>query len=83
MISEQRRDMFKDLYRMAEYYERPPFRPGDIDWNAEWFVTAENAQLRPFLTKYPDNQMALQLALAIVDDASRQAREMNYMEAKT
>lgn len=80
MIDQKRREMFVDLYRMAEYYERPPFRPGDIDGNAEWFVTAENAQLRPFLMKYPDNQMALDLAMAIIDEASRQAREMNYME---
>lgn len=83
MLSEKRREMFKDLYRMAEYYEQPPFKPGDIDGNANWFVGANEAQLRPFLTKYPDNQMALDLAMAIIDEASRQAREMNYMEAKT
>ena len=78
VIDPKRREMFVDLYRMAEYYEQPPFRPGDIEWNANWFVTANEEQLRPFLTKYTD-QLALDLAMAIVDEASRKAAELNKM----
>ena len=63
---------------MAEYYERPPFRPGDIDGNANWFVIANEDQLLPFLAKYTD-QMAMDLAIAIVDEASRRAAELNKM----
>ena len=78
MIDPRRREMFTDLYRMAEYYEQPPFRPGDIEWNANWFVAANEEQLRPFLAKYHD-QMALDLAMAVVDEASRKAAELNKM----
>lgn len=78
MIDPRRREMFTDLYRMAEYYEQPPFRPGDIEGNANWFVAANEKQLRPFLTKYPD-RMALDLAMAVVDEASRKAAELNKM----
>ena len=78
MIDPRRREMFTDLYRMAEYYEQPPFRPGDIEGNANWFLTANEEQLRPFLTKYPD-RMALDLAMAVVDEASRKAAELNKM----
>lgn len=77
MKSETMREMFKDLYRMAEYYEQPPFRPGDIDGNANWFVKANDEQLLPFLAKYPDSKMAIDLAVAIVDEASRKAAEAN------
>lgn len=78
MIDPKRREMFVDLYRLAEYYEQPPFRSGDIEWNANWFVISNEEQLRPFLTKYTD-QMALDLAIAIVDEASRKAAELNKM----
>lgn len=78
MVDQNRRDLFHDLYRMAEYYEQPPFRPGDIEGNANWFVIAEEEQLRPFLTKYTD-QMALDLAMAVVDEASRKAAALNKM----
>ena len=77
MISEERRKMFSDLYRMAEFYENPPFKPGDIDGNADWFVMAQKAQLIPFLLKYPDDQLAAGLAMAVIDEANRQAGEMN------
>ena len=30
VIDPKRREMFVDLYRLAEYYERPPFVSGDI-----------------------------------------------------
>ena len=78
MIDPKRREMFTDLYRIAEYYELLPFRPGNIEWNANWFVVANEEQLQPFLTKYTD-QMALDLAMAIVDEASRKAAELNKM----
>ena len=77
VIDQKRREMFTDLYRMAEYYEQPPFKPGDIDGNADWFVKANDEQLLPFLSKYPDNKMAIDLAIAIVDEASRKAAELN------
>lgn len=80
MISDTRREMFADIYRLAEYYERPPFRPGDIDGNAKWFIAANNEQLRPFLMKYKGSTLASDLAMAILDDSSRQAVAMNRME---
>ena len=78
MIDPKRREMFADLYRLAEYYENPPFIPGRIDHNAEWFVSAMNEALYPFLGKHTD-QMAMDLAIAIVDEASRRAAELNKM----
>lgn len=79
MVDAKRREMFADLYRIAEYYENPPFKPGDIDGNAEWFVVAQNEQLTPFMKKYQD-QLAYDLVFAILDDANRKAVEMNKME---
>ena len=76
MIDPKRREMFTDLYRLAEFYEKPPFQPGDIEQNANWFVKAQEEQLDPFLMKHHD-QMAVDLALAIVEDANRQAKEAN------
>lgn len=78
MIDPKRREMFVDLYRMAEYYERPPFVPGDIEGNAGWFVKAQEEVLLPFLAKYPD-QYASDLAVAILDEANRLAVRMNNM----
>lgn len=80
MISEERRNMFRDLYRLAEYYEAPPFRPGDVDGNADWFIDATSEQLTPFLTKYRGSQLTSDLAMAILDDANRQAVVMNRLE---
>lgn len=80
MISEKRRDMFGDLYRLAEYYEAPPFKPGDIDGNADWFVKAQEEMLVPFLNKYPGDQLAINLAMCILDDASCRAVNMNKAE---
>lgn len=77
MIDPRRREMFKDLYRLAEYYESPPFAPGDIERNAQWFVTAMSEMLSPFLCKYSSFQMAADLAFDIVEDANRQAVEAN------
>lgn len=76
MIDPKRREMFTDLYRLAEYYENPPFIPGEPQKNAEWFVTAMNEALYPFLNKHP-NQMASDLAWDIVEDANRKAIEAN------
>ena len=69
--------MFTDLYRLAEFYEQPPFQPGDIDENANWFVMAQEKALIPFLTKHRNDKMAIGLAIAILEDANRQAVEMN------
>ena len=77
MKDQHRREMFIDLYRLAEYYEDPPFKPGDIDGNADWFVMAQEAQLAPFLLKYPGDQLAADLAMAVIDEANRQAVETN------
>lgn len=76
VIDPKRREMFTDLYRLAEYYENPPFVPGDFKNNAQWFVTAMNEALYPFLAKHTD-QMALDLARDIVEDANRKAIEAN------
>ena len=77
MKSDKRREMFGDLYRLAEYYESPPFRAGDIDGNAAWFIKAHHEQLMPFLRKYEDDPLAADLAEDVVNDASRRAAEMN------
>lgn len=77
MVSAERRDMFGDLYRLAEYYEAPPFQPGDIDGNAAWFIKAHHEQLMPFLRKYEADPLAADLAEDVVNDASRRAAEMN------
>lgn len=77
MIDPKVREMFADLYRLAEYYEQPPFHPGDIEGNANWFVKANKEALYPFITKYPDDQLACDLALAIVEEANRKAVEAN------
>ena len=79
MIDPNRREMFTDLYRMAEYYEKPPFQPGDIDGNADWFVKANEEWFIPFCQKHP-GQLALDLAMAVLEDANRQAVEANKAE---
>lgn len=77
MIDPNRREMFSDLYRLAECYENPQLKPGDIDGNAEWFVLAQEKWLKPFLTKYQENNLAINLALAVLDDASEKAAAAN------
>lgn len=76
MIDDKRRAMFSDLYRLAEYYECPPFKPGDFDGNADWFVTAQDDVLIPFLKKHSE-PLAQELAFAIVEDANRLAKIAN------
>ena len=76
MIDPKRREMFVDLYRMAEYYEQPPFVPGDIEGNAAWFVKAQEDVLLPFIAKYP-GRFASDLAVSVVDEANRLAVKMN------
>lgn len=76
MIDEKRRELFADLYRLAEYYEAPVFRAGDIDGNAEWFSMANDEALMPFLQKHPDD-FALDLAVAVVNECSNRAAEKN------
>lgn len=77
VINNKRRDMFVDLYRMAEYFEKPPFKPGDIEGNARFFEDAMEKILAPFIEKYKDDRMAYDLAIAVYDDASRQAAKAN------
>ena len=77
MTDKKRRELFADLYRLAEYYENPPFRPGEIEHNAKWFEEATDKEMKPFLVKYKGDQMAMDLALALVDDASRRAAKAN------
>ena len=76
MIDPKRRELFVDLYRIAEHYENPPFKPGDIDGNANWFIQAQKSVLDPFLEKYPD-RLAADLVFSIVDEAGRKARKAN------
>lgn len=77
MISSDRRTMFTDLYRLAEFYERPGFHPGDIEGNANWFVMAQEKTLMPFLMLHGNDQLAVDLAMAILEAANRQAVEAN------
>lgn len=76
MIDPKRREMFADLYRLAEYYENPPFAPGAIHENSMWFITAATEALNPFLIKY-QNRLATDLAFAIVEEANQKAVEAN------
>lgn len=79
MISNERREMFVDLYRFAEYCENPPFKPGDIEGNGAWFDKATKEQLIPFFQKYKAIPLAAELAMAIFSEADRKAAEMNKM----
>lgn len=76
MISTERREMFADLYRIAECFENPPFKPGDIDGNAEWFTKTFREMIMPFQQKY-NNKLAADLVFAITDEASRKAALYN------
>lgn len=76
MIDPKRREMFTDLYRMAEAYEQPPFLPGDLEGNANWFADANAKWFVPFVKKYP-NMLAFDLASSIVEEANRMAKEAN------
>lgn len=80
VIDQKRREVFVDLYRIAEYYEKPPFKPGDVDGNAKWFEEATEKVLVPFLTKHAGNNLAMELVSAILNDANRQAVEANKAE---
>ena len=79
MQSEKRREMFADLYRLAEYCENPPFKPGAIEENGAWFDTANREHVLPFLEKYKDMPLAADLAMAVYTEADRKAAAMNKM----
>lgn len=79
MIDQRRREMFVDLYRLAEYCENPPFKPGAIEENGAWFDTANREQVLPFLEKYKDMPLAADLAMAVYTEADRKAVAMNQM----
>lgn len=81
MIDPKRREMFVDLYHLAEYYESPPFQPGDVEGNARWFIDAMAEALNPFLMKYPDNRMAADLAFDVVEEANRMAVKANETQS--
>ena len=76
MIDPERREMFVDLYRLAEYYEKPPFIDGDIDGNAAWFEKAQQELIILFHKKHPYT-LATRLAVAIIDEANELAKEAN------
>jgi len=79
VISQRRREMFVDLYRLAEYCEDPPFKPGAIEKNGAWFDKANREQVFPFLNKYKDMPLAADLAMAVYTEADRKAAAMNQM----
>lgn len=81
MIDPKRREMFTDLYRLAEYYEKPPLQPGDVDGNCAWFQRAQDEALVPFLRKWGDDGLAGGLAFAVLDEANRLGREANLAES--
>lgn len=76
VIDPKRREMFVDLYRLAEYYENPPFRNGDIDGNAAWLEKANSEMFLPFVIKYPST-LATRLAIAILDEVDVLAKKAN------
>lgn len=80
MIDPKRREMFTELYRMAEHYEQPPFLPGDIEGNANWFASANAEWFVPFVKKY-QSTLAFDLASSIVDEAGRLAKEANNQQS--
>ena len=73
--------MFGDLYRLAEHYEDPPFKPGDVDGNGDFFIRAMHEVFLPFTQKYKDMRLATALAMDIVDECSARAAEFNKMKA--
>ena len=79
MINSKRREMFTDLYRLAEYYEKPPLQPGDVDGNCAWFQRAQDEALMPFLRKWGEGLPA-DLAYAVLEEANRLGREANLAE---
>lgn len=79
MIDPKRRELFADLYRLAEYFEAAPFQPGDIDGNANWFIEAVRDHFGPFINKYDCDQYAIDLAMAVLDEANRRAVIANKM----
>jgi|GEM_PF-4220062 len=76
MISAERREMFSDLYRLAEYYEAPEFKPGAVEDNANWFIKATEEQLAPFLRKHK-SILAVELAMSVVEECSQRAAAKN------
>ena len=80
MIDPKRREMFTDLYRLAEYYESPPFSPGDVEGNCAWFERAQNEALMPFLRKWGEGLPA-DLAFAVLDEANRLGKAANLEES--
>lgn len=81
MINPKRREMFTDLYRLAEYYESPPFSPGNVEGNSAWFVKAAEEALKPFSEKWAADPLAVDLACAVLDEANRLGREANLVES--
>ena len=77
MIDAKRRELFSDLYRLAEYYEAPVFKAGDIEGNSAFFVRAQKEAFAPFMRKYEGNKFASDLAIAVLDECSRRAAEKN------
>lgn len=81
MRDPKRREMFTDLYRMAEYYESPPFQPGDVEGNSAWFVKAAEEALKPFSVKWSADPLAVGLACAVLDEANRLGAMANKEES--
>jgi len=78
MIDPKRREIFTDLYRLAEYYENPPFCAGDIEGNAKFFEEAMLKVIKPYLEKH-NNHMAAELAIAVIQEASDRAAALNKL----
>lgn len=77
MKNPKRREMFSDLYRLAEYYEEPPFEDGNIDRNAQFFADAAKTILMPFLEKWQNDKLAADLAFDVIEEASEKAKRAN------
>lgn len=77
MIDQKRREMFGDLYKLAEDCEKPPFVRGDTEGNVQILIRIARDKLDPFLAKYGGDKLAEALAMAVYEEAGRLAKDEN------
>lgn len=77
MIDRKRREMFGDLYKLAEDCEKPPFVIGDTEGNVQILAGIARDKLNPFLAKYDGDKLAEALAMAVYEEAGRLAKDEN------
>lgn len=77
MIDQKRREMFGDLYKLAEDCEKPPFVRGDTEGNVQTLIGIARDKLDPFLAKHGGDKLAEALAMAVYEEAGRLAKDEN------